>query len=360
MISLLRQFAAKGEPEVRQRIVRMMAFVIAVNAVLWGLTLVVSTRYSIVLSVGLLAYTFGLRHGVDADHISAIDNVTRKLMQNGKRPVGVGLFFSLGHSTVVLILSACVVVASAVVQQSMPGLQGMGGLIGTSVSAIFLYSVGLINLLVLIEIVQMFRRVTRGEVYREEMLDASLGQLGLMNRFFRPIVRMIDSSWKMYPLGLLFGLGFDTATEVALLGISTTTVGEGMPVIIVVLFPLLFAAGMSLVDTLDSILMVGAYGWASVTPVRKLYYNLNLTLISVLAALVVGTMELLQVLSERFGFRGGVWSQVAGLDFERIGYAIIAIFVLSWAGSTMFYKLKRYDAIEATLPPVSMDGRALS
>ena len=334
-------------PELRRNILRILLVLLLFNGILWGLTLLVSTRYSFVLSLALLAYTFGLRHGVDADHIAAIDNVTRKLMQEGKRPVGVGFFFSLGHSTIVVLLSIAVAVAATVVEQSVPQLQGIGGLVGTGVSALFLYLVGFINLLVLIDIYRMFRQVTRGGAYHEETLEQFLAQRGMMNRFFGPLVRAIDTSWKMYPLGLLFGLGFDTASEVALLGISATTAGKGMPIIVVLLFPLLFAAGMSLVDTTDSILMLGAYGWAFVKPVRKLYYNLNITLVSVLVALVVGTVELLDILGNKLALEGGIWDWAANLDFERIGYLIIALFAVSWLGSTLLYKVKRYDAIEA-------------
>jgi high-affinity nickel-transport protein len=312
------------------------------------LTLLVSTRFSFVLGTGLLAYTFGLRHGVDADHIAAIDNVTRKLMQEGKRPVGVGFFFSLGHSTIVVALSALVAIAASIVESSIPRLQGIGGVIGTSVSALFLYIIGIINLLVLVDIYRMFRRVTRGGAYHEETLEQFLAQRGMMNRFFGPLVRAIDTSWKMYPLGVLFGLGFDTASEVALLGISAATAGKGMPIIFVMLFPLLFAAGMSLVDTTDSILMLGAYGWAFVKPIRKLYYNMTITLVSVLVALVIGTIELLGILADKLALEGSLWTWVGNLDFERIGYLIIGIFVVSWLGSTLFYKMRRYDAIEAT------------
>lgn len=337
-----------GSRELRHNVVRIYTVLILANGILWGLTLLISTRFSFVLGTGLLAYTFGLRHGVDADHIAAIDNVTRKLMQEGKRPVGVGFFFSLGHSTIVVALSALVAIAASIVEGSIPRLQGIGGVIGTSVSALFLYAIGIINLLVLIDIYRMFRRVTRGGAYHEETLEQFLAQRGMMNRFFGPLVRAIDTSWKMYPLGVLFGLGFDTASEVALLGISAATAGKGMPIIFVMLFPLLFAAGMSLVDTTDSILMLGAYGWAFVRPIRKLYYNMTITLVSVLVALVIGTIELLGILADKLALEGSLWMWVGNLDFERIGYLIIGIFLVSWLGSTLFYKLKRYDALEAT------------
>jgi high-affinity nickel-transport protein len=347
MRALVGQLWNDGSTEIRRKVIGIYAALALGNLVIWGLTLLVSTRFSFVLSTGLLAYTFGLRHGVDADHIAAIDNVTRKLMQEGKRPVGVGFFFSLGHSTIVVALSVVLAIAAGVVDQSLPNLRGIGSLIGTGVSALFLYAIGLINLLVLIDIVRMFRRVTRGGAYHEETLEQFLAERGMMNRFFGGLVRAIDTSWKMYPLGVLFGLGFDTASEVALLGLSAATAGKGMPVVFVMLFPLLFAAGMTLVDTTDSILMLNAYGWAFVKPIRKLYYNMNITLVSVLVALVIGTIELLSILVNRFALEGSFWGRIGNLDFEIIGYIIIGIFVVSWAGSTLLYRLRRYDRIEA-------------
>lgn len=333
--------------EIKSKIIAMYIILAIFNVLLWTVTFLASIQYPVVLGTGLLAFTFGLRHGVDADHIAAIDNVTRKLMQDGKRPVAVGFFFSLGHSTVVVLLSVLVAVAAALVQTSLPQWKEVGGLIGTFVSAAFLYLIGFINLLVLIDVYRMFRQVTRGGAYHEETLETFLANRGMMNRFFGPLVRQIDRSWKMYPLGFLFGLGFDTASEVALLGISAAAGGAGMPIYFVMLFPLLFAAGMSLVDTTDSIMMLGAYGWAFVKPVRKLYYNLNITLVSVLIALVIGTIEFMSIIAGKFNLTGGLWDWVGELDFETIGYAIIIIFVVSWTVSTLIYKVKKYDSIEA-------------
>ncbi|HMA35266.1 MAG TPA: HoxN/HupN/NixA family nickel/cobalt transporter [Chloroflexia bacterium] len=337
--------------EVRSKVISMYVVLVLFNVIIWALTLLVSTQYAFVLSTGLLAYTFGLRHAVDADHIAAIDNVTRKLMQDGKRPVAVGFFFSLGHSTIVILLSALIAVAASFVQNTIPDLKNIGGLIGTSVSALFLYAIGIINLLVLIDVYRMFRKVTRGGSYSEETLEQFLQQRGMMNRFFGRIVRQIDRSWKMYPLGVLFGLGFDTASEVALLGIAASTSANGMPVIYVLLFPLLFTAGMTLLDTTDSIMMLGAYGWAFVKPVRKLYYNLNITLVSVLIALVVGTIEVLSIVASQLNLQGGFWGWVSNLDFETLGYVIIGIFVVSWVSSTLWYKIKKYDDIDAQVEP---------
>lgn len=334
--------------EIRGKIIAMYIILAVFNVGLWVVTFVASIQYPVVLGTGLLAFSFGLRHGVDADHIASIDNVTRKLMQDGKRPVAVGFFFSLGHSTVVVLLSVVVAIAAAMVESNLPQWRAAGGLIGTFVSAAFLYLIGFINLLVLIDVYRMFRSVARGGAYSEETLESFLANRGMMSRFFGPVVRRINRSWKMYPLGFLFGLGFDTASEVALLGISAAAGGTGMPIYFVMLFPLLFAAGMSLVDTTDSILMLGAYGWAFVKPVRKLYYNLNITLVSVLIALVIGTVEFLSIIADRFNLHGGLWNWVGDLDFEVIGYLIIIIFVASWVTSTVIYKVKRYDEIEVT------------
>lgn len=333
--------------EVKSKIFAMYVILAIFNIFLWSVTFLASIQYPVVLGTGFLAFTFGLRHGVDADHIAAVDNVTRKLMQDGKRPVAVGFFFSLGHSTVVVLLSILVAVAAALVQTNLPQWKEIGGLIGTFVSAAFLYLIGFINLLVLIDVYRMFRRVTRGGTYSEETLESFLAQRGMMNRFFGPLVRQIDRSWKMYPLGFLFGLGFDTASEVALLGISAAAGGAGMPIYFVMLFPLLFAAGMSLVDTTDSILMLGAYGWAFVKPIRKLYYNLNITLVSVLIAVVIGSVEFLSIIAHKFSLSGGLWDWVGDLNFEVIGYLIIGIFAVSWVTSTVIYKVRGYDKIEA-------------
>lgn len=348
MRKLLHSILSDSSPRLRRKIIGIYIILVGFNGLIWTLTFLISTQFAFVLGTGLLAYTFGLRHGVDADHIAAIDNVTRKLMQEGKRPVAVGLFFSLGHSTIVVALSGVVALASALMSGSPLELKEYGNLIGVSISALFLYLIGIINLVVLIDVYRMFRRVTRGEAYSEVSLEEFLDKRGFMNRFFGRLMRTIDKSWKMYPLGVLFGLGFETAAEVALLGISATAAGDGLPVIVVMLFPLLFAAGMTLVDTTDSILMLGAYGWAFVKPIRKLYYNLNITLLSVLVALVIGTIEALSVLAGRFELDGAFWTWIRGVDFETLGYIIIGLFGLSWLVSTLVYKIRGYDRLEIT------------
>jgi len=229
-----------------------------------------------------------------------------------------------------------------------PALQEIGSLIGTSVSAAFLLLIGIINLIVLIDIYRMFRRVAGGGAYNEATLEEFLNERGLLARIFRPMLRTIRKSWHMYPLGLLFGLGFDTASEVALLGLAATSGANHVPIAFILVLPALFAAGMSLVDATDGVLMLGAYGWAYVKPIRKLYYNLNITFVSVLIAFGIGGIEVLSIVAERFGLRGGFWDFVRNLDFGVIGFGIIAIFVVSWTASTLIYRWKRYDSLPVT------------
>jgi nickel/cobalt transporter (NiCoT) family protein len=341
VISTARRLLLTSSP-LRTRIFGVYAFLAAFNVAAWGLALLASAAYPILLPTAFLAYTFGLRHAVDADHIAAIDNTTRKLMLDGQRPVAVGLFFSLGHSTIVIALSVLIALSAGIISD-IPAMQDIGSLIGTAVSAAFLLIIGFINLVVLIDIYRMFRRVSRGGSYDEQGLEDYLQNRGLLARVFKPMLRLIRKSWHMYPLGVLFGLGFDTASEVALLGLAATSGASGIPVVYILILPALFAAGMSLVDTTDGVMMLGAYGWAYVKPIRKLYYNLNITLVSVLIAFAVGGIEVLSIIAEKFGLTGGIWDAVGTLDFAVIGVAIIAIFVLSWGISTAIYRWKHYD-----------------
>ena len=350
-ISAIVRVFSDSSKDLRTKILGMYVLLISFNLIAWALAIAgFATKYPALLGTALLAYTFGLRHSVDADHISAIDNVTRKLMQENKRPVAVGFFFSLGHSTIVVALTIAIAVAATFVQGSLPALKNAGGLIGTSVSAIFLFLIAVINMLVLWEIFLAFRKVRRGEEYNDQSLDEFLNQRGLMGRFFRPLLRIVDSSWKMYLVGLLFGLGFDTATEVGILGISAAEASKGLPILFILIFPALFTAGMCLLDTTDGILMLGAYGWAFVKPVRKLYYNLNITLVSVLVALVVGFIEVLSIIAMEFNLTGGIWDSLGNLDFGFLGGIIIGLFVVSWVVSTIIYKVKKYDDIEVLAP----------
>jgi len=337
--------------EMRARIAVIYTLLVAANVGAWVLAFAAFATRPVLLGTALLAYTFGLRHAVDADHIAAIDNVTRKLMQDGKHPVSVGFFFSLGHSTIVVALTVGIALAAGVIHASMPGFQAVGGVIGTAVSALFLFAIAGINLVVLIDVYRSFRGVRRGEPYQEIVVDNALAQRGVMGRILRPFVRGIRSSSQMYPLGVLFGLGFDTASEVGLLGIAALEAGKGLPVVTILIFPLLFTVGMCLLDTTDGVLMLGCYGWAFVKPVRKLYYNLNITLVSVLVAVGVGSIEALGIIDDRFGWKGGFWNAIGSIgdNFGTLGFAIIGIFALSWIVSTAVYKLRGYDEIEATI-----------
>ena len=334
---------------VRSRIALVYAGLIVTNLGGWVAAVIAFHGRPALIGTALLAYTFGLRHAVDADHISAIDNVTRKLMQEGKRPVAVGLFFSLGHSSVVVALSVVIALTATSVKHTFPGLESVGGLIGTSVSALFLYVIAAINILVLWEIVRAFRAVARGDDYDAPSLDDFLAQRGLIGRFCRPLLRLIAKSWHMYPLGLLFGLGFDTATEIGLLGIAALEAGRGLPVYAILIFPLLFTVGMSLIDTTDGILMLGAYGWAFIKPVRKLYYNMNITLVSVLVALLVGTIEALSVVGVQLKMSGSFWAFLDNLsgNFALLGFAIVGIFIASWVMSVIYYRFRGYDRLDA-------------
>jgi high-affinity nickel-transport protein len=344
----LRRVFDDSPGETRSKIAAIYALLVVANVGAWVLAFVAFANRPLLLGTALLAYTFGLRHAVDADHIAAIDNVTRKLMQAGKQPVSVGFFFSLGHSTIVIALTAAIAFAATVVHASLPGLESLGGVIGTSISVLFLYAIAAINVVVLVEVYRTFRRVRNGAPYSEVAVDAALNGRGLWSRLLGPLMRMIGSSWHMYPLGVLFGLGFDTATEVGILGIAALEAGKGLPVYTIMVFPLLFTVGMCLLDTTDGILMLGCYGWAFVKPVRKLYYNLNITLVSVLVALLVGTIEALSIIGPQLGYRGALWSGVAHMsdNFGLIGAAIVGLFVLSWFVSTAIYKLRRYDELE--------------
>jgi len=339
-----------AEANLRAKIVAIYVLLVVATVVVWALALGAFATRPLLLGTALLAYTFGLRHAVDADHISAIDNVTRKLMQEGKRPVSVGFFFSLGHSTIVIALSVVIAVAATIITRTLPRLETIGGVVGTSVSAAFLYVIAALNILVLSEIAATFRRVRRGEPYCDRTLDAFLADRGLMGRFFKPLLRVVGRSWQMYPIGVLFGLGFDTATEVGLLGIAAVEGTKGLPIYDILLFPLLFTVGMSLLDTTDGILMLGAYGWAYVKPIRKMYYNMTITLVSVLVALLVGTVEALSIIGGQLNLRGVFWERIGDLsgNFGFLGFAIVGVFAAAWLLSTLVYRLRGYDRIEVT------------
>jgi high-affinity nickel-transport protein len=333
---------------VRGKVIAIYALLLAFNAAAWLWAIVAFHRFPLLLGTALLAYSFGLRHAVDADHIAAIDNVTRKLMQEGKRPVGVGLMFSLGHSTIVVLGSVAIAATALAMQHRMDAARAIGGVIGTLVSSLFLFAIAVVNIIVLRSIYRAFVRVRNGAPYVDEDFDLLLADRGFLSRLFRPMFAMIRRSWHMYPLGALFGLGFDTATEIGLLGISAAEASKGLPISAILVFPILFAAGMSLIDTTDNVLMLGAYGWAFVKPVRKLYYNMTITFVSVAVALVVGGIEALGLLAGQFGLKGLFWDAVRRLNdnFGTLGYFIVTIFALSWIASVAFYKWRRLDELE--------------
>ncbi|CAB3792175.1 HoxN/HupN/NixA family nickel/cobalt transporter [Pararobbsia alpina] len=334
--------------QLRQKISALYALLVAFNIAAWTWAFVAFHHYPLLMGTSLLAYSFGLRHAVDADHIAAIDNVTRKLMQAGKRPITVGLMFSLGHSTIVVLASVGIAATAMALQHRMDGFKEVGGVIGTLVSTVFLFAIAWMNLLILRSVVRAFRRVQRGEPYVDEDFDMLLANRGFLSRLFRPLFGLITKSWHMYFLGFLFGLGFDTATEVGLLGISAASAAQGMPIWSILVFPVLFTAGMTLIDTTDSILMLGAYGWAFVKPIRKLYYNITITTISVVVALIVASIEGLGLVADRFHLGGAFWEGIGSLNdnFGLIGYVIIAVFLVSWLVSAAIYKWKRFEDIE--------------
>lgn len=293
-----------------------------------------------------LAYTLGMRHAFDADHISAIDNTTRKLMSEGKRPLAVGFFFSLGHSSVVFILAILlnfgIKALGSQLKDDSSTLHHYAGLIGTTISGTFLMLIAILNLIILISIVGVFIQMRKG-AYNEEELEKHLNSRGLLMRFFGPIARRIDASWKMYPLGILFGLGFDTATEIGLLVIAGSSVIAGLPWWAIISLPLFFASGMSLLDTIDGSFMNFAYGWAFSKPVRKVYYNIIITGLSVAVALFVGGLELFQVLARQLNLTGGFWDYALAFDLNSAGYFIVATFALVWSVALLLWK---YGKIE--------------
>jgi nickel/cobalt transporter (NiCoT) family protein len=282
---------------------------------------------------GILALTLGMRHAFDADHIAAIDNTTRKLMSEGKRPLSVGFFFSLGHSSIVFVMAILLNFGirslDSQVKNGNSGLHNVTNIVGTGVSGFFLYVIAALNVVILLSILRVFMDMRKG-LYDEEQLDQQLDKRGLMNRFFGPLARRIDTPWKMYPIGLLFGLGFDTASEVALLVLSGTAVASGLPFYAILSLPILFAAGMSLFDTIDGCFMNFAYGWAFARPIRKVYYNITITGLSVAAAFLIGTIELLGLLPSELNLRGSFWSFMANFNINTAGFIIVGMFAVTW------------------------------
>ena len=341
-----------ADRELRSRLVVTYVTLAILNVGAWVLAFLAFADVPANLSLSLVAYGFGLRHAVDADHIAAIDNVTRKLMQEGQRPVGVGFFFSLGHSTVVLVMCGVVALGTDFIKTRFPQFQEVGGIVGTSVSAAFLLLIAVINFVIFVEVYRAFRAVKAGRQYSEDALQELLNSRGLLARLLRPLFRFVTKSWHMYPVGFLFGLGFDTTSEIALLGIAATQAAQQLSLWSIMIFPLLFTAGMCLIDTTDGVVMLGAYGWAFVRPMRKLFYNLTITFVSFLIALVIGSLEALSVVATRFHLEGGLWDYVniLGDNSGVVGYTIIGLLLGSWVVSMIVYRAGKFDRFD---PPLS-------
>ena len=329
------------EPGEKRSLVGMFAFIALLHVLGWGtlVGIVAPQQYAIGeagvlgVAVGLVAYTLGMRHAFDADHIAAIDNTTRKLMAEGQRPMSVGFWFSLGHSTIVFGLVALIALGvralAGQVADEGSALQQITGVVGVAVSGTFLMIIGIVNLVVLVGIIAVFRRMRRGE-YDEAALERQLNNRGFLNRILSGVTKAVRRPWQMYPVGLLFGLGFDTATEVGLLVLAGGAAAFSLPWYAILTLPVLFAAGMSLLDTLDGVFMNVAYGWAFAKPVRKVYYNITVTSLSVAVALVIGGIELISILVDEAGIESGPLAAIAAVDLTYVGYGIVAFFVLAW------------------------------
>jgi high-affinity nickel-transport protein len=328
--------------------IRILLIYIALGvATLIGFTasIIVGQMSVLLAGLGILTYTFGLRHGVDADHIAAIDNTTRKLLQEGKRPITVGLWFSLGHSTIVIGLIVSIILATKSVVGQIPALQSNGAILGTTISGVFLFLIGFVNALIVLGIYRIFKTLKQGKVNESE-LENLLENRGFLNRYFKGLFRIVKKPWQIYPIGVLFGLGFDTASEVALIAISVGIgVSSAVPLWMILVLPFMFTCGMVLVDTTDGVTMRTAYGWAFLKPIRKIYYNLTVTVISVAVAFAIGGVELLQVFSSELRLNGPFWGWLGGLDFETMGFGIIGIFLVSWLVSMAYWKVRRYDEL---------------
>jgi high-affinity nickel-transport protein len=343
---------ASLSPQEWARAAGLAGAVIALHVLGWGvlLALVVPQHYQVGTQVfgiglGVTAYTLGLRHAFDADHIAAIDNTTRKFMAEGKRPLSVGFFFSLGHSSVVFILALLLsfgLKIGGAVENDGSTLHSVTGYVGTLVSGTFLYIIAAINFVILLGIVRVFRQMRRGD-FDEALLEEHLNNRGLMNRLLGRMTRRIREPWQMYPLGLLFGLGFDTATEVGLLVLAGGAAVSGLPWWAILVLPVLFAAGMSLLDTIDGSFMNFAYGWAFSKPVRKVYYNITITGLSVAVAWIIGTVELLQIVQDKFTLGGPVWQWIAGLDLNLLGFVIVGMFIVTWIVALAVWRFGRIE-----------------
>jgi high-affinity nickel-transport protein len=306
--------------------------------------------------LAITAYILGVRHGFDADHIAAIDNTTRKLLNERKRPLTVGTWFSLGHSTIVCGMIVALVLATEFIQRQYNTFASVGAVLGTLISGVFLFVIGIVNVLIVLDVYRMFRGVRDHEL-DQQALDEQMNKRGFLNRIFGRFFRVVTEPWQIYPIGLLFGLGFDTATEVLIIGLAVVVASSGaIPIWAVLILPLLFTCGMVLSDTTDGFAMRYAYGWAFNHPIRKIYYNLTLTVISVMVAFVIGGVELLQVLAGEFAWRGPFWAWVGALNFEALGVGIVVLFLASWGIAMAVYYLKGYEKIAGPLRASAVPG----
>jgi high-affinity nickel-transport protein len=335
------------------RVGGMAAVIVALHVIGWFiLVVIVAPEHRTIgtqtfgVGIGVTAYTLGMRHAFDADHIAAIDNTTRKLMAEGQRPLSVGFWFSLGHSSVVFALAFLLMLGvktlAGPVRDGGSSLHDVTGLIGTTVSGTFLYLIAAVNLVVLAGVWKVFRGMRSGH-YDEAALEEQLNNRGFVNRLLGRVMKSVSKPGQMYPLGLLFGLGFDTATEIALLVLAGSGAASGLPWYAILCLPVLFAAGMCLLDTVDGSFMNFAYGWAFSKPVRKVYYNLTITGLSVAVALLIGTVELLGLLVEQLGLHGPFWDWISGLDLNVLGYAVVALFVATWVVALLVWRLGRIE-----------------
>jgi nickel/cobalt transporter (NiCoT) family protein len=345
VFSFLKKAVDDASSEQRAKISAIYLLLLAINGVTWAWAVIALADRPTLLGTAILAYVLGLRHAVDADHIAAIDNVVRKLMQEGKRPVSVGLFFSLGHSLAVALAVAAIAGMAFALRGRLHPFKVVGSIIGTGTSAFFLLAIAVINLVILRGVWQSFRRARRGEPVAEQELDLLLSGRGFLARIFRPLFRMVSRSWQMLPVGFLFGFGFDTATEITLFTVAASQASGGVSFGTVMIFPALFTAGMTLLDTTDSVLMVGAYGWAFLNPIRKIWYNLTITAISVVVALMIGGVEALSLVAGKLGLEGSFWNVVGDLNegLANFGYLVVGVFIASWAISYLIYRWQRLD-----------------
>jgi len=325
------------------RLAALYGFIGALHVLGWGLYLHYAAHYPQLVGLGFVAYMFGLRHAFDADHIAAVDDTVRFMVQKGKKPLGVGFFFSLGHSTVVLALAIGIAFAATAVKTELPLLRNAGALIGAGVSGTFRWIIGILNLLVLLDILQIWRTAKSG-THSHAHLESLLQKRGLLNRLFGGrLQKLMNHSWQMYPLGLLFGLGFDTASEVGLLAMTAGASAGNLPTPAILCLPLLFAAGMTVMDTTDGVLMTKAYDWAFINPLRKIFYNITTTGLSVTVALLVGSIELLQVFIGMLKLHGPYVDAIAALDFGMLGYLIVGLFLFAWGLSVAVWRFGRIE-----------------